>query len=492
MKRIFWNLLFALLAGACLRLLFVLKFPAASGDAIIYEQLATNWLRHGMLAMDINGQPTPVDLRMPGYPAFLAAIYALTGKVGGDARRALMLAQVAVDLIGCVIIGSLAAIVAGGCGAAWQRNRVRVFVAALWLAALCPFTGNYTAVPLTEVWATLFTALAVCAVALLAVEVGTERALEGDGFRWLPPWLRGEWQLAAMAGLIVGVATLFRPEAPLLLITTALALCVWLARRGQWTRLFVLLVVLGASCAVPLVPWTIRNAVTLREFQPLAPKDTMLPGEVDPKGFMAWESTWLYRMRDCYLVAWKLNDEPIQIVDIPAYAFDTPEEKARVAALLDIYNDESTWNAQEDAAIGQIARERTARHPLRRYLWVPLRRVFTIWFTPRIELIPVGGHVFPLRQMYYEDRVDQRTTVVYFFLNIFYVALALLGGWKLWRGCPAAQPAIVAMALYVVVRTAFLTTLETPEPRYVLVCFPILFALGAQAFVSRAAQREAA
>ena len=163
-----------------------------------------------------------------------------------------------------------------------------------------------------------------------------------------------------------------------------------------------------------------------------------------------------------------------------------------MAALLDIYNDESTWNAQEDAAIGQIARERTARHPLRRYLWVPLRRVFTIWFTPRIELIPVGGHVFPLRQMYYEDRVDQRTTVVYFFLNIFYVALALLGGWKLWRGCPAAQPAIVAMALYVVVRTAFLTTLETPEPRYVLVCFPILFALGAQAFVSRAAQREAA
>jgi hypothetical protein len=286
------------------------------------------------------------------------------------------------------------------------------------------------------------------------------------------------------------VATLFRPEAPLLLITTALALSVWLARGGEWTRLIVLLIVLGASCAVPLVPWTIRNAVTLHEFQPLAPKDTMLPGEVDPKGFMAWESTWLYRLRDCYLVPWKLNDEAIQMEDIPAYAFDSPEEKARVAALLETYNDELTWNAQEDAAIAQIARERTARYQLRTYVLVPLRRVFTIWFTPRIELIPVSGHVFPLRQMYYEDRVDQRTTVGYFFLNIFYVALALFGGWKLWRGCAAARPAIVAMALYVVVRTAFLTTLETPEPRYVLVCFPILFALGAQAFVSRPARQQ--
>jgi hypothetical protein len=33
-----------------------------------------------------------------------------------------------------------------------------------------------------------------------------------------------------------------------------------------------------------------------------------------------------------------------------------------------------------------------------------------------------------------------------------------------------------------VLRTAFLTKLETPEPRYVLVCFPLLIALGAQIF----------
>jgi hypothetical protein len=36
------------------------------------------------------------------------------------------------------------------------------------------------------------------------------------------------------------------------------------------------------------------------------------------------------------------------------------------------------------------------------------------------------------------------------------------------------------MILFVVLRTAFLTTIETPEPRYVLVCFPIVLAMAAQ------------
>ena len=74
MKRLFSNPLLPLFAGACLRLLFVFKYPAASGDTVLYEQFASNWVKLGKLAMDINGQPTPVDLRMPGYPAFLALI----------------------------------------------------------------------------------------------------------------------------------------------------------------------------------------------------------------------------------------------------------------------------------------------------------------------------------------------------------------------------------------------------------------------------------
>ena len=199
---------------------------------------------------------------------------------------------------------------------------------------------------------------------------------------------------------------------------------------------------------------------------------------------MAWERTWLYRVRDCYLVPWKLNDESIELDDIPAWAFDTPEEKERVAAVLEQYNDDLTLTAEEDAVFAQLARERTARHPLRTYLWIPLRRVVRMWFTPRIELMPVSGNVFPVAQMWDEDPVDQSVTSLFFVLNIFYLVLATLGVWKLWKW-PGVRAALAVLLLYILVRTSFLTTVETPEPRYVLECFPALLAFGALVFALR-------
>ena len=142
-------------------------------------------------------------------------------------------------------------------------------------------------------------------------------------------------------------------------------------RRGEIKRWLVICLLISSACAVPLVPWAVRNAITFHEFQPLAPKDAILPSEIDPKGFMAWERTWLYRVRDCYLVPWKLNDEAINLEDIPDSAFDTPEEKERVAAILETYNDDLTLTAEEDAIFAQLASERTARHPLRTYFWIP-------------------------------------------------------------------------------------------------------------------------
>src|SRR5208337_2403781 len=116
------------------------------------------------------------------------------------------------------------------------------------------------------------------------------------------------------------------------------------------------------------------------------------------------------------------------------------------------------------AVFAQLARERTARHPLRTYLWIPLRRVVRIWFTPRIELLPVSGHVFPLAYMREEDPVDQRLTIVIFFINLLYVGLGIWGGWRLWKR-RRSRAAVVLLVFYIVVRTGFLTTLETPWPQ---------------------------
>jgi len=49
--------------------------------------------------------------------------------------------------------------------------------------------------------------------------------------------------------------------------------------------------------------WAIRNMVSLGEPQFWLRK-LKSAGELVPYGFMAWEKTWLYRVRDCYLVPW--------------------------------------------------------------------------------------------------------------------------------------------------------------------------------------------
>ena len=480
MKRIFSNPVFALAAGFCLRLFFVLEFPATSGDTAIYEEIAANWWKRHAYAMDIHGTLTPVDLRMPGYPGFLAVIFALTGKTGESARLWVMLGQVAVDIVGaifCVWLAGLLLVLGDP-----RARQARVLRTAWWLAMLCPFTANYTAVPLTEVFAVALTSMAMVFL------VG----LTGSADEAVFPKQRGAWEWnndfrhwAVPSGLVVGLATLFRPESPLILIVGWGVTAVQLLPRGKSEMWLRIVAYSGIACILPLAPWAIRNAVTFHEVQFLTPKYSTLPGELVPKGFMAWEKTWLYRMRDCYAVPWKLGEEAIEVKEIPARAFDSPEEKQRVAAILEKYNDELSLTAEEDAAFGQIARERSARHPLRTYLWIPVARAVTIWFSPRIELLPISGNVFPLRQMRDEDPEDQEFTILLFLLNVVYVSLGAWGAATLCTWKAPGRAAAALLLLFFATRTAFLTTLETPEPRYVLECFPALIALGAVAIAGR-------
>ena len=84
------NIALAALAGLALRIFFVLKFPVTdSGDAPFYIELAWNWLKNRVYGFPVKGVLTPVDMRTPGYPAFLAAIFAFAG----NSARAVMLAQ---------------------------------------------------------------------------------------------------------------------------------------------------------------------------------------------------------------------------------------------------------------------------------------------------------------------------------------------------------------------------------------------------------------
>jgi hypothetical protein len=424
------NVAAAVCAGLALRVYLVLKFPVAdTGDAPFYIELAWNWLKNGVYGFAVHGQLTPVDMRVPGYPAFLAAVFA----VAGQSPRAAMLAQVVVDLATCFVIALIAARLAP------ESSRRRVALAGLWLAALCPFTANYTAVVLTETLVIFLTALGI--LVLLQTDVGGAHAAGASAFL-ANPWL--------LAGIVAGFGTLVRPETPLLLFAAGLVLLAKWWRPADWMKLTRAGLLLGLGLLLPLVPWAARNWRTLHDVQFLAPRYSELPGEYTPLGFTAWTNTWMWRFRDVYLTQWKVNEEEIAIDELPAYAFDSQDEKERMADLLDEYNEALTIDPPLDQEFREIARERTERYPLRTYVKVPLLRTLTLWFTPRVELLPSSGHLWPLREEWQDDRADFLVTLGISVVNILYLALALAGAWLARR-----RPGWALLISVCVVRTLF-------------------------------------
>jgi len=455
------NVAIAVLAGLALRTFFVLRFPVKhSGDSPFYIELAWNWLKKGVYGIEIGSQMVPLDTRVPGYPAFLAVVFATTG----NSPRAVMLWQVVVDLATCCVIALMAARLAP------EGLRRPAALAALWLAALCPFTANYTAAILTETLVTFLTALDLLLV-LEACGQPAARLLQGNSV-FTSPWF--------LAGIIGGLGALVRPETPLLLAAAGVVLLVRWRRRADWQKLARAGGLMAIGLVLPLAPWAARNWRSFNEVQFLAPRYANLPGESVPLGFQAWTKTWLWRYGDVYLTLWKLEEEVIPLDTIPARAFDSPGERDRVNALLARYNTTLTLTPDDDRFFADIARERTRRHPLRTYVEIPLLRSLTMWFTPRIELLPFSGHVFPFGSEWENDREDLIVTLLLGLVNGVYVALGLAGAW-ITRGRPGCAPLI----LFVCVRTVFFAAfIETPEPRYVLECFPAVIACAAQVFAA--------
>jgi hypothetical protein len=460
MSKVRLGTIFAVCAGCALRLFFVLKFPVPdSGDAPLYIELAWNWLKKGVYGFTVNGHLTPVDLRAPGYPAFLASVFLFAGR----STRVVLLAQIVIDVGTCFLIALIAAKLAP------KASRRRVAMAGLWLGALCPFTANYTAVLLTETLVTFLTALAM--VVLLDTGLGNSKIEARHAFS--SPWFLG--------GLVVGFGTLVRPETPLLAIAAGLVAATQWWHRRDWTKLARAYGLMGLGLFLPLTPWAARNLVALHDVQFLAPRYSLLPDEFAPLGFNEWNNTWLWRFRDVYLVTWKLEVEPMSVSDLPDSAFDSPQERDRVETVFRDYNQTLTWTRDEDAALGRIARERTARHPIRTYAEVPFLRTLAMWFTPRVELLPYSGHLWPVRELWQDDRKDFEVTLGLVLTNCVLLGLAIAGTW-----IARESRGLAFLLAFIFLRTAFFTIFgEAPEPRYILECFPAVLAIAAQVFGGR-------
>jgi hypothetical protein len=316
----------------------------------------------------------------------------------------------------------------------------------------------------------------------------------GAGLRPAPTKSDGDgrmaWKFVAwflLAGFIVGVGTLVRPEAPLILAAAGLALCWRWRRRADWTKLILAGLWMGVGLVFALLPWAARNARTLGRIEFLGPRYAQSYGDFIPRGFFAWTQTWTTRFGEAYVVNWKLGKAPLSVDALPAAAFDSEAERARVAQLLARYDDDG-WRITPaiDEQFAQLARERTKRRPWRTYLVIPGERILAMWFTPRIELLPYSGDLWPPGEKWRENHADFAVTLGFGILGIVYVMLALCGLWR-WGGGTAGA----FLILFVAIRTVAMTQLQTVEPRYVIECFPVVLAFGALAWaIPRRARAE--
>jgi 4-amino-4-deoxy-L-arabinose transferase-like glycosyltransferase len=504
-----------IISAAAFRIAVVHWLPNDSaGDSIGYEQIARNVLEQHVYTHIDEAPFTPTDVRLPGYPLFLAAIYSVFGHTNNTAVR---VAQALVDTGTCVLVALLAWL--------WQpdeQKKMATAIAAMALAAVNPFTTIYCATILTEVPST-FLIVAACIAATLAFRADKiEREL-----RW--------W---AVSGLITGVAVLFRPDVGLVAASIGVLAIVKVFRQDarRWRKTILAGAVLSAAFLLALAPWTIRNWRVLHVFQPLAPLNANMPGEFVPLGYQGWLKTWMTDGEFLDELMWNLGKEPVDIGDLPDGAFDSQAEHERVEALFDKLNgwdtesssptqrakpssspslasnkgqpksggepddeeadvDEQATQANDqsktgditpdiDAGFGQIAKERIARRPFRYYVLLPLQRAHALWFNTHSDFYPFNGDALPLNS-------PENTRAENFWLPVFAVLVGIytvlgVGGLFLltMNGVFNERAWVLLVVLIFATRLALFSMAVSVEPRYVVEFFPILAVTGGIAILN--------
>jgi hypothetical protein len=437
----------ALAAGAALRMLFLMCWPQVSGDSFVYGNIAIHLLRqHAYSLTRYNGVTTPTLIRLPGYPFFLVAIFRVRGI---ENYHAAMVVQVILDLITCLLIAAFAR----------RFISVRAGWFALWFSALCPFTANFVAAPLTETLSIFFIALALYAAGRLLTTADRR------------------WRWIALLAFALAYEILLRPDGVLL----AAAICIGLAiyprasDRVRITRKSLRdAILVGLLAALPLVPWTARNWRVFHVFQPLAPRYANDPGESTWPGYDRWTRTWFVDYVSNAEVYWQGDDAAIDASLLPNRAFDSAAQRTRTVALISDYNQLTYITPPLDRRFADLAAERINDHRVRYYIVLPVARLADMWLRPRTEMLWIDSRWWEFSQ----HPGSSIFSVFYAALNLALLVAAAIGFLR--RRVPWPW----MLGGYVILRSALLLTLENAEPRYTLECFPVLLIAAAAAFAS--------
>ncbi len=506
-------------------------------DGKIYAQMARNVLEQHVFSHAAEPPYDPSLIRLPGYPLFLAGVYSLFGHTNNGAVR---ITQAVIDTTACVLIALLAYYWEPD-----QERKRWAAVTALAFAAVCPFSAIYTATILTEtptiflalamcLTATLafnsatskrtillwFTTGIIAGIAVLfrpdsglfAAAIGL--TLVGDTLRLAQPRADGESsgvRPKLVKAILLGV--IFSAGFCLLLTP-------WTIRNRRVFHVFQPLAPAHAEMPGEFVPrgylawlrtwiedqryigpvlWNLEQtrisidelpdtafdskqekdqvAALLERYNhptqaqsdtPSIPEATPVPtpDETNPQSGQSHEAN-------------PSEDESAQAED--ESGGDEPESDATTEQ--DQVEDAQpvAMTPEIDAAFASIAHERIARSPIRYYLSLPFKRAVSLWFDTHSQYYPFEGELLPFEDLDY-DIHQQIWLPLFTGLTWIYTLFGVAGAWLLWRtGDFAARRWVVLVGLIIILRVGFFSSLENPEPRYVVEIFPFLAILAGTA-----------
>jgi hypothetical protein len=294
-------------------------------------------------------------------------------------------------------------------------------------------------------------------------------------------------------GLSIAACILLRPDGGILFgAVGAYWLLVFvrsfMATRGQTSdivpRLRPILsvgIILTIGAFAPLIPWTLRNLRTMHRFQPLAPRYATESDERPMPGFNRWTKTWMADYTSVQEIYWRVPGDAIDFTRLPQRAFDSTQQRQETVQLFADYNQDHEVTSEIDARFAALAAARIHAAPLRYYAWLPTLRIADMWLRPRAELLPSD----PRWWEFDDDPVWLTVSIVFGVINLAYVAAAAAGIWR-----SRYSFGVGLFVMFLVMRSLFLGTLENPEPRYTLECYPVVIVAAAVFFIGKSHRKH--
>jgi hypothetical protein len=187
--------------------------------------------------------------------------------------------------------------------------------------------------------------------------------------------------------------------------------------------------------------------------------------------------TWIADYTSVEEFYWSVPGDNLDAGKLPNRAFDSAEQKEKALALIADYNQSQQITPDLDARFGDLAAERIRAHPVRYYVVLPVLRIADMWLRPRTEILPPD----PRWWEFNDEVISSVLAVALGIVNLAYIGAACLA----WLRARSQVRYLGLFLIFVVLRSAFLGTLENPESRYTLECYPVVILLASTLWTRR-------